>query len=122
MSGRPCILVIDDDEDIRTVLAEILELRGYDVITAEGGHRALDLLDSGIRPCAILLDLMMPGMSGWEFREAQRRRPGARDIPVVVLSGDRRGRELAATLGAADVVAKPVELTMLADLLDRHCA
>src|SRR5262249_27660442 len=82
-----CVLVVDDDADVRGMLAQVLELEGYDVVTAADGREALRRLEER-RPFLVLLDLMMPGMNGWQFRAEQLKQPGIADVPVVVLSGD----------------------------------
>src|ERR671936_275104 len=80
------ILVIDDDEGIRTALAEILELSGYDVAVAADGLEGVELLEYGLEPAAIVLDLMMPRMDGWTFLDRLRHDPRFQDLPVVVTS------------------------------------
>jgi CheY-like chemotaxis protein len=103
---RGSVLVIDDDADLRDCLADLLGLAGYEVHEAAGGREALDALRGGLRPSLILLDLMMPEMSGWEFREAQRGDPELRSIPVVVLTA---GRNLPTDdLGATEILYKPM--------------
>ena len=81
--------VVDDDPDMREALRLVLELRGYSVEEAADGQRALELLRSNPGCCLILLDLMMPGMNGWQFRKAQQEAPELAAIPVVVLSAMR---------------------------------
>src|SRR5512146_3119469 len=76
------ILVVEDDADIRSVLCEILRDHGFDVAAACNGRDALDQLRRGARPSLILLDLMMPIMSGADFRAAQLATPELRGIPV----------------------------------------
>jgi DNA-binding response OmpR family regulator len=83
--GVSRILVIDDDSDIREVVGEALQFAGYEVSTARDGREGLAQARS-FRPTLILLDLMMPGMSGWEFRAAQLRDAALSAIPVVVVS------------------------------------
>jgi CheY-like chemotaxis protein len=83
-SGRRRVLVIDDAEGIRTYLATCLELRGYDVDSAEDGARALALLEGGADPDVVLLDVMMPGIDGLQTLE--RIRELAPAVPVVMLS------------------------------------
>jgi CheY-like chemotaxis protein len=81
------ILLIEDDEGIRTVLIECLTDKGYVVYGAEHGADALALLGSTMAtPRLMLLDLMMPIMDGWAFRRRQRANPAWADIPVVVLT------------------------------------
>jgi CheY-like chemotaxis protein len=80
------ILLVDDDEGLRDVLAESLVYDGYQVECCAHGADALAKLRDGLKPDLILLDLMMPVMDGWEFREAQLTDPELADIPVVVIT------------------------------------
>ena len=84
---RHQVLLIDDDEDTRGGVAELIRMDGCEVVEAADGAEALATLRAGCRPCVMLLDLNMPGMSGWEFREQQRRDRRIAQVPVVVLSG-----------------------------------
>jgi CheY-like chemotaxis protein len=87
MDGRRrTALVIDDEEFIRALLGEVLELGGYTVAKAADGQGALEVL-RGWRPDVIVLDLTMPGMDGLAFLAEQRRRGLAPDVPTAVLSG-----------------------------------
>ncbi len=79
------VLVVDDNDDIRGVEAQALEMGGYRVSTAANGKVALELAHAH-RPNLILLDLMMPVMSGWEFLEALREVPDLASVPVVVVT------------------------------------
>jgi two-component system response regulator AtoC len=103
------ILVVDDAEGIRTYLANLLELKGYDVDTAEDGRRALALLEGGASPDVVILDVMMPGLGGLET--LQRIREFNEDIPVVMLSvvGTASTIVEAMRLGAVDYLNKPFE-------------
>lgn len=102
------ILVVDDEAFIRMYLEEVLADEGHEVHSASGGAAALALLrNGGPRPHLILLDLMMPGMNGWEFRAAQARDPLLADIPVVLLSGAGDVQAEARRLGAQGFVTKP---------------
>jgi CheY-like chemotaxis protein len=80
------VLVVDDDPDITDELGELLESEGYGVAAAPNGLAALGQLRRGLRPCVILLDLMMPVMDGWDFRAQQLKDPELRDIPVVIIT------------------------------------
>jgi CheY-like chemotaxis protein len=87
---RRVVLVVDDDADVREALALALELAGYLTVRAGDGLDALLALRTGPPPDAIVLDLEMPIMSGWDFRAAQLRDPDLARIPVVVLSSSPR--------------------------------
>jgi CheY-like chemotaxis protein len=91
LDARGQLLVVEDDPDIRDTLAEALAWEGYDVTTASNGLEALELLRGGLHADVILLDLMMPVMSGWEFRRVQQDDPALAGIPVVVLSASSPG-------------------------------
>jgi len=103
------VLVVDDAEGIRTYLANLLELSGYDVDTAEDGRRALALLEGGAAPDVIILDVMMPGLDGIETLRRIRELEG--DIPVIVLSVVGKASTIveAVRLGAVDYLNKPFE-------------
>lgn len=81
------ILLVDDDPSIRAMFSMVLKSQGFDVLTADNGQTALEVLQSCHElPALILLDLMMPLMSGAEFRVAQRADPRLASIPTVVVS------------------------------------
>ena len=84
------ILVIDDDAGVRDAVKNMLADRGYEVETAPDGQRALEALRLGPRPDAIILDLMMPVMSGSEFLDAKAGDESIRTIPVLLLSAHIR--------------------------------
>ena len=84
--SRCPVLVVDDDDAIREALSMILEDEGYVVETAENGYDALQYLQSGGRPCLIVLDLKMPVMTGQEFRAEQQRDAVLAEIPVAIIS------------------------------------
>jgi two-component system response regulator CpxR len=112
------ILVVDDDKDIRETLGEILLNEGYDVEMAENGARALDIIRRGPPPSLVLLDLMMPVMSGWEFLEMAEQDQELAEIPVLVVSA--MPAPLAPTDSHGGVKAclhKPVKLDQLLRLV-----
>ncbi len=113
------ILVADDDAEIRAILTELLQLEGYSVITAANGREVLCRVDEQDDLAVILLDLMMPEMSGWELLEHRRGDPRLRTIPVVVLSGlyDFEGVE---EWNIAAFFKKPLDTESLLDVID-HC-
>jgi CheY-like chemotaxis protein len=115
------ILIVEDEHDIRTVLTEILEDEGYSVASVPNGLDALAFLQQQ-HPRLILLDLGMPVMTGWEFRERQRRDPALADIPVIVMSATPHLNRTAAALQVADCLDKPIELNALLGMVEQYCA
>ncbi len=116
------LLIIDDDPAIRETLADLLHDEGYVVMTAVNGRDALTRLRaSGARPCLILLDLMMPIMSGTEFYDELRHDPELADIPVVVISADGNARRKVAAMGS-QFLPKPVKFDTVLDAVETHCA
>jgi CheY-like chemotaxis protein len=87
MGAMQHVLVVDDDADIRETLAHRLANEGYSVDVARDGAEALAQLSEGCSPDAIVLDLGMPTMNGWQFRDLQKRNPRLAEIPVVVMTG-----------------------------------
>jgi CheY-like chemotaxis protein len=107
-------MVVDDDEAVRTVLETILCKEGHDVATAAGGAEALEWMRSGRPPDLVLLDLMMPGVSGWEVLEAMSESPRLVEIPVVVLTAFGDGAER--PTGRA-LLHKPIDDELLRGLI-----
>jgi CheY-like chemotaxis protein len=87
--NAPSIMVVDDDPELRQSILDVLEDAGFSTMAASGGEEALRQLDGPQRPQLILLDLMMPGMNGWQFREAQQADERLRGIPVLVITASR---------------------------------
>jgi signal transduction histidine kinase len=108
---------VEDDVDVRDALCEVLEVLGYEPSYCDNGRDALDRLRTGQRPDVILLDLMLPTMTGWEFRVEQRKDPELATIPVVVLSAD--GTPKAAAIDADAYLEKPVGFDALASTIER---
>jgi excisionase family DNA binding protein len=105
------VMVIDDEALVRDTLGDFLADEGYRVLLASNGAHALKLLaTAAIKPSVILLDLKMPDVDGWQFRELQLRDAGMKAIPVIVLSGTPN----AAVRGAAAVLRKPLRLPVIA--------
>jgi len=113
-------MVIDDDVDIRETIQDLLELRGFQVLVAGDGARAIDVLKRGAEPKVIQLDLMMPGLSGEDFRAQQLADARLAKIPVVVLSGARGVDEAARRMGV-ESLPKPLELDQLLKTVNRFC-
>ena len=110
------ILIVEDEADIRETIRDILELEGYCVCCAANGQEALEVL-SELRPVLILLDLMMPVMSGYELLQRLRESDELASIPVTVVSAvaDRAG------VRDAVVLRKPVDVSQLLHVIDERC-
>jgi CheY-like chemotaxis protein len=119
--SRCTVLVVEDDRDIRESLEDVLTAEGYRVITAENGRQGLERLRDQTDPCIILLDLMMPVMSGGEFLAELRANDVLATIPVVVVSAwpDEAAFVRAQAQG---YVKKPVSLDVLLELVARYCS
>ncbi len=113
-----CVLLVDDEDETRDMLAELLGRAGYLVVTAGNGLEALDVLLT-VRPSLIVLDLQMPIMDGYSFREAQRRTPSLITIPTVVLTGTDYEPMLDPAI--AETLRKPVSCSRLLQAIERHC-
>jgi CheY-like chemotaxis protein len=116
MSGER-ILVIEDDDDIREVMQDVLASEGFRVDVARDGLDALRMLEHEAPPPLILLDMMMPRMDGETFLRVLRGRPALADATVVVISGNAATREKAEQLHAAACLVKPFELDELLGLV-----
>jgi two-component system response regulator CpxR len=115
------ILVVDDDRDIRETLGEILLHEGYHVEMAENGARALELIRRGPAPALVLLDLMMPVMSGWEFLEMAETDHFLAEIPVLVVSAMPAPLAPAEARGGVKAcLHKPLKLDQLLDLVHQY--
>jgi CheY-like chemotaxis protein len=112
MSARPLILIIDDDRDVADAIADALEDEGYATEIASHGAEALTLIAGGARPGAVILDLMMPVMDGWEFR-TRLTEQGLGELPIIVCTADGHAREKAAKLQASGHLRKPPSLSAL---------
>jgi len=112
------ILVVEDDDDIRDSLKELLEEEGYRVDTAANGEQALNRL-RGEAPQLILLDLMMPVMDGWEFQKQLREIPSFSRVPIIVISASKFSRE---PLNAAAFIPKPLDAGVLLETIESFLA
>src|SRR4029079_8357095 len=86
------VLIVEDDEDLREMMAQMLTLEGFEAVAVANGREALEYLHEAEKPDVILLDLMMPVMDGWEFRRQQQADPSLARLPVIVLSALDQGR------------------------------
>jgi CheY-like chemotaxis protein len=121
------ILIVEDDADTREMLTVLLATEGFHAVGAEDGLEALHLLRT-VRhrapetPCLVLLDLSMPRLGGSEFRRAQLGDPIVASVPVAVMSGAMDAEQRAQALGAVATVTKPIDFTVLLDVVRRYCA
>jgi DNA-binding NtrC family response regulator len=115
------ILVIDDDDDVREALATFLQMKGFDVQEAANGREGLMHLSDPDKICLILLDLFMPEMNGWAFREEQTRDGRIAGIPVVVMSADTHAAKAAVSPGVIAAFGKPIEFDALLKVVHQHC-
>jgi CheY-like chemotaxis protein len=116
--AKPVILLVEDDQDALEALGELLESRGYTVLSARNGAEALQVLGRSSLPRLIVLDLLMPTMDGWEFRNRQKCDPRIADIPVVVVSASSATKPI----DADSILRKPVDIDRLLETVAKHCA
>jgi CheY-like chemotaxis protein len=116
MAGRRRVVVVEDDEDIRELVVQLLQDLGFESVGYADGRAALEALRQkpAALPAVILLDLEMPGMSGWEFRREQLADPLLARVPVVVASGAEPG-----AISADAFLAKPYETEALCETIAR---
>jgi DNA-binding response OmpR family regulator len=123
--GRPggargiCVLLVDDEDDLRRVMRDLLEREGFTVQEARDGVQALDEVDRHA-PDIIVLDLNLPGLDGYSVLSQLRSRTATRDIPVVVLTakGDEDNEVKVFQAGADDFLSKPFRARALAARLE----
>jgi CheY-like chemotaxis protein len=113
------VLIVEDDAELRDMMAQLLTLEGFVAATVANGREALEYLRQGDRPDIILLDLMMPVMDGWEFRRKQQSDPALAAVPVVVLSALDHRR--AAEVDAVAFLKKPLDFDRLLELVRQYC-
>jgi len=115
------VLIVEDDADLRDMMAQLLSLEGYDAATVANGSEALQYLHGDIeKPHVILLDLMMPVMDGWEFRQHMKADPEIAKLPVIVLSALDQSK--ARDVDATAFLKKPLDFDRLLALVRQHCA
>ncbi len=118
-NGHCPVLIIEDDADLREMMAQLLNIEGFHAATAANGRDALEYLRRSAPPDLILLDLMMPVMDGWEFRRVQQHDPDLANVPVVILSALDRSR--AGDLEPAAFLKKPLDFDHLLQLVRTYC-
>lgn len=111
------VLIVDDEEDTRELIRDILEARGYRVATAEDGVEALGVMSKTPRICLVILDLLMPRMDGFEVLKRLAAGPERRELPIWISTSmpDR-------VPAGMRCLPKPVDVERLLSLVDEHCA
>jgi CheY-like chemotaxis protein len=116
------LMIVDDDDDLRETIAHVIAADGYNVTDFGDARAALAALEGGQTPFLILLDLMMPGMSGWEFRAAQLKNASLASIPVVVVTAANVASHGMPTLPDVEILRKPFDLDRLLTIIERYAA
>ena len=116
ITGQKTVLIVEDDRHELKALSELLERRGYSVLGAQNGQKALDELKKGVSVSLVLLDLSMPVMDGWEFLKRQRNDPVIAHIPVVVLTSSPRVLD-----GPKVILQKPIDPDSLVAAVNWYC-
>jgi CheY-like chemotaxis protein len=116
----PCVLIVEDDADVREFMDVLLSTSGFETMTAANGVEALAALREK-HPCIVLLDLMMPVMDGWTFRDRRLADPSIADVPVVCVTALSEPQQVTQRL-RAPCLRKPVEFGPLLDEVRRACS
>lgn len=115
------LLVVDDEPAIRVLLSDLLAETGHHVYTVPDGGEALDTLRSGPPPCAVILDLMLPRVNGWQVLGELQADPRLAQIPVIVLSAHSDAAAVARQYGVDAALSKPFDPAELLDAVQAHC-
>jgi CheY-like chemotaxis protein len=120
---RRTILLVDDDQDARTIFGTLFELEGYEVLHAHDGPSAVEVVRNS-RPDVVLLNLVMPRMSGYQVLRTIRAEEGSAEIPCLLFTGDARPEQMGTALmhGADGFVTKPAEPRAVLRLVQRLLA
>jgi CheY-like chemotaxis protein len=118
---RPTALLVEDDFGTTLALTVLLERVKFNVVTAPTGHQALDVLDEREDIDIVLMDIMMPGMDGYDAMSSIRRRPRLAELPIIAFTAkDSDGeRERCIAAGASDFIPKPIDTPDLLAAIDQ---
>lgn len=115
----PSVLLVEDQPHTRELLGEFIAQSGYRVDLAGSAEEAINVLQGGVVPALILMDLHLPGMDGWQLHHVLAQEPAWATVPVVVTSA--AGRHTPPPIGIAHHLPKPIDLRALSSLLIRYC-
>ncbi len=107
------VLVVDDEKDARDAIVELLEYEGYPAVGAADGAEALELLERGLRPALMMVDLRMPVMDGWDFCRAVAADPRFAEIPIAIVTASASVDRLPERRRSAGLFVKPVQVSRL---------
>jgi two-component system, OmpR family, alkaline phosphatase synthesis response regulator PhoP len=121
MMAEHTVMVVDDDPNALDIVRTFLESQGYTVATARDGNEALSMLEQ-VRPSLVLLDVMMPGMDGWEVARVIKNHPSFGTTRVVMLTArsDFADKHEGLRAGADDYIVKPIQLRELGERVERN--
>jgi CheY-like chemotaxis protein len=112
------ILIVEDNQDSRELLADYLSATGYQIEVAENGKVGLDKLKAGLRPTLVLLDLTMPVMDGWQMHAEMKADPELASVPVIIVSAVD---SLSLPKGVQGMLPKPIEIDLLSAIVRHYC-
>lgn len=115
------VLVVDDEPSMRSMYQRSLVGAGFDVVVADGGPDGLQKLREDPTIKLVLLDLNMPEMDGWNFRQEQRADPQMRDVPTIIVTGEPLERVVQSELHAAEYLLKPIKREHLISVVADYC-
>jgi two-component system, OmpR family, alkaline phosphatase synthesis response regulator PhoP len=121
MMAEHTVMVVDDDPNALDIVRTFLESKGYTVATARDGNEALSMLEE-VRPALVLLDVMMPGMDGWEVARVIKNHPsfGATRVVMLTARSDFADKHEGLRAGADDYIVKPIQLRELGERVERN--
>jgi two-component system cell cycle response regulator DivK len=122
MENNKKILIIDDDNRNIFALKAVLKARGYHCLSAIGGEEGLQIMEEQQDIAVVLMDMMMPGMDGYEAMAVMNNNPSLKDIPVIAVTAQAMlgDRERCLNAGAVGYVSKPINVDSLTDLLIKY--
>ena len=119
MTAAPCVLIVEDGEEVRGFLDCLFRASGYETMTAANGAIGLEAMEHRL-PSVVLLDIQMPVMDGWTFRARQLDSPALAKVPVVAVTAWSEPAEVRQRLQIA-CLSKPVDFDLLLGAVSRAC-